>query len=128
MKTRELDEKIFKTKYPHQYMGSCTGFGADPKCMDCGRTMSHVMEAGIWECKERKEYDQMMEKITKDRELKKKKQRLDTDIGKSKTWGSHVWWMENNSEKIKIVKCKKCHHARLYLKLIDKTSCDNNEV
>lgn len=125
MGTREkLDQKIFKTKYTHEYNSMCTGFGADPQCLHCGRTMSHVMECGVWECKERKEYEEMLQDMVKRRELENKKKLLDTEIGKSKTWGSHVWHLEENSDKIKIVKCKKCHHARLYLKLMEKTSCN----
>ncbi len=108
-------------------MGMCTGFGADPKCTDCGRTMSHVMEAHIEVCEERTEYMNLMNKISKERELKKKKEQLDTEIGKSKTWASHVWGLENNSEKIKIVKCTKCHESRLYLQLMDKTSCTKDK-
>jgi predicted Fe-S protein YdhL (DUF1289 family) len=60
-------------KYGHLYDSICTGFGADPKCTHCGRTMSHVFEAGVFECEERKKYMKVMKSIEK--ELKEKKEK-----------------------------------------------------
>jgi len=63
-------------KYGHEYMGSCSGMGADPKCMHCGRTMSHVFEAEVFECKPRTRYMKVMKKIGE--ELKEKKEKEPT--------------------------------------------------
>ena len=60
-------------KYGHDYLGSCTGMGADPKCMHCGRTVSHVMEAGVFECEEHTRYMKVMKEIEK--EIKEKKEK-----------------------------------------------------
>lgn len=60
-------------KYGHEYMGSCTGFGADPSCMHCGRTMSHVFEAGGFECEMRTRHVKFLKKV--EEELKEKKEK-----------------------------------------------------
>jgi hypothetical protein len=39
----------------------------------------------------------------------------DTILQKAFPYGNHVWGLEENSKKIKVVKCIKCHIARLYL-------------
>ena len=47
----------------------------------------------------------------------------DTVIGKEKTYGQHLFGYETNSQMVMIVKCVKCHKARMYLKCMDEEKC-----
>jgi len=48
---------------------------------------------------------------------------LDNEIGREKKYGGHEFDYGTNSDGKKIVVCRFCGFARMYLHLMDKTAC-----